>query len=151
MSNILWPTKLFKGFIHWTLFISQILMNVRWSRAQITASVKTHLAVLIVLVNPVFQAKVAQVGIIIAYFTYNESNNPWLSWRTRYCQFSLSFSIPFHGGMCGRAVNTSNSRSRGSGFKPRPSLSSLDNKRYSTLLFTSPTCINGYHRHTAWG
>ena len=57
-----------KDFIHWTLFISQILMNVRWNRAQITASVKTHLAVLIVLVNPVFQAKVAQVRIIMAYF-----------------------------------------------------------------------------------
>ena len=61
MSKMLWPTKFFKDFIHWTLFISQILMNVRWNRAQITASVKTHLAVLIVLVNPVFQADVAQV------------------------------------------------------------------------------------------
>ena len=60
-----------KDFIHWTLFISQILMNVRWNRAQITASVKTHLAVLIVLVNPVFQAKVAQVRIIMAYFILN--------------------------------------------------------------------------------
>ena len=39
--------------------------------------------------------------------------------------------------MCGRAFNTSNSGSRGSGFKPRPSRSSLDKKLYSTLsLFT---------------
>ena len=54
-----------------------------------------------------------------------------------------------YGGMYGRAVNTSNAGSRGSGVKPRLSRSSLDNKRYSTLLFTSPRCINGYRRHTA--
>ena len=34
---------------------------------------------------------------------------------------NLAYHLPFYGGMCGRAVNTSNSRSRGSGFKPRPS------------------------------
>ena len=39
---------------------------------------------------------------------------------------NLAYHLPFHGGMCGRAVNTSNSGSRGSGFKRRPSLSSLD-------------------------
>ena len=62
---------------------------------------------------------------------------------------NLAYHLPFHGGMCGRAVNNSNSRSRGSGFKPRLSRSSLDNKRYSTLLFTSPRCINGYRRLSA--
>ena len=66
---------------------------------------------------------------------------------------NLAYHLPFYWGMCGKAVNTSNSSSgsRGSGFKPRPSRSSLDNKRYSTLLFTSPRCINEYQRHTAWG
>ena len=62
---------------------------------------------------------------------------------------NLAYHLPFYGGMCFRAVNTSNSGSRGSGFKPRPSCSSLDNKSYSTLLFTSPRSINGYQRHTA--
>ena len=62
---------------------------------------------------------------------------------------NLAYHLPFYGGMCGRAVNTSNSGSRGSGVNPRLSRSSLDNKRYSTLLFTSPRCINGYRRHTA--
>ena len=62
---------------------------------------------------------------------------------------NLAYHLPFYGGMCGRAVNTSNSGSRGSGFKPRPLSSSLDNKGYSTLLFTSPRCINGYWRLSA--
>ena len=41
------------------------------------------------------------------------------------------------GGVCSRAVNTSNSGSGGPGFKPHQSVVSLDKELYSTLsLFT---------------
>ena len=55
------------------------------------------------------------------------------------------------GGVCGRAVNTSNSGSGGPGFKPRPLCCFL---RQGTLLhfaFLHPWYVNGYRRHTVGG
>ena len=64
-------------------------------------------------------------------------------------QLKMWFSLP-RGGVCGWAVNTSNSGSGGPGFKPRPSRSFL-RQGILPLCLSSPRCINGYRRHTAGG
>ena len=58
---------------------------------------------------------------------------------------SLTYT-PSCGGVCGRAVDTSNFRSGGPGFKPRPSRFFLGQE--TLLHFAS---IDGYRRHTAGG
>ena len=61
----------------------------------------------------------------------------------------LNFHI-YCGGMCGRAVNTSNSRSKGSGFKPCPSHCFLRQLYLTPLCLSSPRCkLNGDPEHTA--
>ena len=54
----------------------------------------------------------------------------------------------YRGGVCGRAVNTSNSGSEVRGSSLARRIVSLDKKVYSTLSLL-PRCINGYQRHTA--
>ena len=56
----------------------------------------------------------------------------------------------WNGGLCGRAVKTSNSQSGVPGFKPCPSRF-FPRQGFIPLCLSSPRCINGCRRHTAWG
>ena len=55
------------------------------------------------------------------------------------------------GGECRRAVNTSNSRSGGLGFKPRLSRCFFQTRNVTPLCPSFRRCINRYQHHTAGG
>ena len=60
-------------------------------------------------------------------------------------------SILISGGVCGWAVNTSNSESGSQGFKPLPVALFPQTRNFTPLCLSSSRCINGYRRHTAMG
>ena len=59
-------------------------------------------------------------------------------------------SILISGGVCGWAVNTSNSGS-GSQVQALPVAFFPQTRKFTPLCLSSPRCINGYRRHTAGG